>query len=78
MVLWLILSDGWDEQGFSDLGLLFLGLWLLSDVGGSRLYLRRGTGRALRLFGYAVFFPLRIVSYLTHPGSRAPICSSGR
>ena len=72
MVLQLILSDGWDEQGFLDVGLLFLGLWLLSDVGGSRLYLRRGTGRALRPFGYAVFLPLGIVSYLTHSWFTAP------
>ena len=54
------------------MGLLFLGLWLLSDVGGSRLYLRRGTGRALRPFGYAVFLPLGIVSYLAHSWFTAP------
>ena len=65
-VLQLILSGGWDAEGFSALGSLFIGLWLLSDVGGSLLYVRRGTGRALRPIGHAVFFPLAIVSLLTH------------
>ena len=72
LVLRLILSGGWGAEWFSALGPLFLGLWLLSDVGGSFLYLRRGAGRALRPLGYAVFFPLGIVSYLTHSWFTAP------
>ena len=71
-ILRLVLSEGWNEQGFLPLGTLLLGLWLLSDVGGSLLYVRRGTGRALRIFGFAVFFPLAIVSGLTHSWFTAP------
>lgn len=71
-ILRLVLSEGWNEEGFVRLGTLFLGLWLLSDVGGSLLYVRRGTGRALRVFGFAVFFPLAMVSVLTHSWLTAP------
>ena len=71
-ILRLVLSEGWNEQGFSALGSLFIGLWLLSDVGGSLFYVRRGTGRALRPFGHAVFFPLAIISQLTYSWFTAP------
>ena len=62
----IVLSDGSDEQLFSQLGVLFVGLWSLSDVGGALLYVRRGAawGRTLRVFGYAVFFPLAILLHL--------------
>ena len=66
-ILRLVLSEGWDEEGFLLLGVLFIGLWQLSDVGGALLYVRRGAawGRILRVFGHAVFLPLMVVSYLT-------------
>ena len=65
-ILRLVLSEGWNEEGFPALGGLFIGLWLLSDVGGALLFVRRGAawGRALRALGYAVFLPLAVLSYL--------------
>ncbi|MDP9458346.1 MAG: hypothetical protein M3Q60_21790 [Actinomycetota bacterium] len=65
-ILQLVLSEGWDEEGFMQLGGLFIGLWLLFDVGGALLYVRRDAawGRTLRVIGHAVFLPLVIVSYL--------------
>lgn len=73
-ILWLGLSEGWDEEVFVQMGALFAGLWLLSDVGGALLYVRRGAawGRALRVIGHAVFLPMAGVAYLTHSWFTSP------
>ena len=65
-IIRLVISEGWNEEGYAVLGALFAGLWLLSDVGGVLLYARRGAawGRSLRVIGYAVFLPLVGVAYL--------------
>lgn len=56
------------------LGVLFIGLWQLSDVGGALLYVRHGAawGRVLRVLGYVVFFPLSMAFYLTSSWFTAP------
>ncbi len=68
LILWFAVSGGWDEsESLAVVGAFFLGLWVLSDNAGSFLHARRGAarrGRQLRALGYAVFFPLMLVSYL--------------
>ncbi len=65
--VWHAISGRWDGSGsFSVVGPFFLGLWALTDTAGSFLHVRGRTtrGRELRVLGYAVFFPLMLVSYL--------------
>ncbi len=65
--VWYAISGRWDgSESFSVGGAFFLGLWALADTAGSFLHTRGRTtrGRELRVLGYAVFFPLMLVSYL--------------
>jgi hypothetical protein len=65
--VWYAISGRWDgSESFSVVGAFFLGLWVLADTAGSFLHARDRTtrGRELRVLGYAIFFPLMLVSYL--------------
>jgi hypothetical protein len=67
LILWYALSgNGRSYEIFLQCGVLFLAVYNLCDSVGTSLYVRRGEarGRALRVFGYAVFFPLSMISYL--------------
>lgn len=68
-ILWYAFSGGGrGPEVLLQCGVLLLMLQYLSDGVGTSLYVRRGAarGRALRVFGYAVFFPLSMVSYLAY------------
>ena len=67
VLLWSAFSgDRGEREILSLVGSSFLAMWMLADTGGSLLYARRGApwGRALRVFGYAVFFPSSVGFYL--------------
>ena len=66
VILWYTVSGSWDgSESLSVVGSFFLGLCVLADTAGSLLHARGRTtrGRELRVLGYAVFFPLMLVSY---------------
>jgi hypothetical protein len=66
VMLWYTVSGRWGEsESFVVVGAFFLGLWVLAEAAGSFLHTRGRTtpGRGLRVLGYAVFFPLMLVSY---------------